>query len=69
MKKAFLLSALILISALSFAKDIKTVVVTTTPQMHCQSCELKIKNNLRFEKGVKRIDTDIPKHARKCVII
>lgn len=63
MKKAFLLSAQILISALSFAKDIKTVVVTTTPQMHCQSCELKIKNNLRFEKGVKRIDTDIPKQT------
>ena len=50
-------------SALSFAKDLKTVVVTTTPQMHCQSCELKIKNNMRFEKGVKRIETSIPKQT------
>lgn len=63
MKKAFLLSALMLMSALSFAKDLKTVVVTTTPQMHCQGCELKIKNNLRFEKGVKRIETSIPKQT------
>ena len=63
MKKAFLLSALMLMSALSFAKDLKTVVVTTTPQMHCQGCELKIKNNMRFEKGVKRIETSIPKQT------
>ena len=47
------------IASVCFAKDIKTVVVTTTPQMHCNNCELKIKNNLRFEKGVKKIETDI----------
>uniref|UniRef100_UPI004026F15A hypothetical protein n=1 Tax=Prevotella sp. TaxID=59823 RepID=UPI004026F15A len=35
-----------------FAKDIKTVVFTTTPQMHCAACENKIKSNLRFEKGL-----------------
>ena len=40
-------------------KDIKTVVVTTLPQMHCESCENKIKGNLRFEKGVKEIQCDI----------
>lgn len=37
-----------------------TVYVTTTPQMHCANCENKIKNNLRFEKGVKLIMTSIP---------
>lgn len=41
------------------AKDIKTLVVTTQPQMHCASCEKKIKGNLRFEKGVKSIDCNI----------
>lgn len=41
------------------AKDIKTLKVTTTPQMHCTNCETKIKENIRFEKGVKRIETDI----------
>lgn len=41
------------------AKDIKTVVVTTSPQMHCENCENKIKSNIRFEKGVKDITTDL----------
>ena len=41
------------------AKDIKTVIFTTTPQMHCANCENKIKGNLRFEKGVKAIKTDV----------
>jgi Cation transport ATPase len=60
MKKYILLFALMLASVAGFAKDIKTVVVTTTPQMHCANCENKIKSNLRFEKGVKKIDTSIP---------
>ena len=42
-----------------FAKDIKTVVFTTNPQMHCENCEKKIKGYLRFEKGVKTIKTDL----------
>ena len=42
-----------------FAKDIKTVVLTTNPQMHCNNCENKIKNNIRFEKGIKSIKTDL----------
>ncbi len=46
-------------SAALLAKDIKTVVVTTNPEMHCQGCEKKIKGNLRFEKGIKKIVTDL----------
>ena len=42
-----------------FAKDIKTVVFTTNPQMHCENCENKIKGNLRFEKGIKEITTSV----------
>ena len=42
-----------------FAKDIKTVVLTTNPQMHCINCEKKIKENIRFEKGVKSIKTNL----------
>lgn len=49
--------AIIAMSAM--AKDIQTIVVTTTPQMHCENCENRIKNNLRFEKGVKKIETNI----------
>lgn len=42
------------------AKDIKKVTVTTEPQMHCANCEKKIKGFFRFEKGIKKIETNIP---------
>ena len=60
MKKAIVLGAMMLTAVVGLAKDIKTVVVTTQPQMHCESCETKIKGNLRFEKGVKQIECNIP---------
>ena len=41
-------------------REIKTVFFTTTPQVHCAACENKIKNNLRFEKGIKSIETSVP---------
>ena len=47
------------ICAVCGAKDIKTVVLTTEPQMHCTGCEQKIKDNIRFEKGVKSIKTNV----------
>ena len=61
MKKVLVLSVLMLTAVVGMAKDIKTLVVTTVPQMHCESCENKIKGNLRFEKGVKQIECNIPK--------
>ncbi|GAB6982367.1 heavy-metal-associated domain-containing protein [Prevotella dentasini] len=59
MKKSILTMLLAMAAIAVSAKDIKTVVFTTTPQMHCESCENKIKGNLRFEKGVKEIKTDV----------
>ena len=41
------------------AKDIKTVVLETSPEMHCNGCETKIKTNIRFEKGIKDIETSL----------
>lgn len=41
------------------AGDNCTVAFTVNPPMHCQNCENKIKTNLRFEKGIKKIDTDL----------
>lgn len=59
--KRTIATALVAVFALGLsAKDIKTFKVTTTPQMHCESCENKIKDDLRFEKGMKKIETDIP---------
>ena len=46
-------------ATLCSAKDIKTVVVNTAPEMHCSSCENKIKSNLKFEKGIKDIQTNL----------
>lgn len=51
-----ILSSLLLMAG---AKDLRVLVMTPTPQMHCESCENKIKKNLRFESGVKKIETSI----------
>ena len=40
-------------------KKTETIVFTVTPKMHCQNCENKIKTNIRYEKGVKDIVTDL----------
>lgn len=59
MKKFLVLSFLSLASLSLSAKTIKEFVVTTQPQMTCKNCENKIKKNMRFEKGVTNIQTDL----------
>ncbi len=59
MKKLIVLTAMLLTMIMASAKDIKTVVLTTEPPMHCEGCEKRIKENIRFEKGVKKIVTDV----------
>lgn len=59
MKRYILLPLMMLFALIASAKDIKTIVFTTTPQMHCENCEKKIKNNLRFVKGIKSIETSV----------
>lgn len=59
MKKYLFFFAMLMMAVALNAKNLKKVVVTTTPQMHCENCENKIKNNLRFEKGVKAIETSV----------
>ena len=54
-----LLFVALAMAAVSYAKDIKTVVLTTNPVMHCNGCEKKIKENIRFEKGIKSITTNL----------
>ena len=53
-----LLSSLMLMAS---GKDLRVLVMTPTPQMHCENCENKIKSNMRFEKGVKKVETDLEK--------
>ena len=62
MKKTIITMALAIASSTTFAQKAKsadTLQVTTTPHMHCPNCEKKIKGNIRFVKGVKKIDTSI----------
>ena len=59
MKKLLFFVMVTLTILATSAKDIKTVVLTTSPPMHCEGCENRIKSNLRFEKGVKKIITDV----------
>lgn len=59
MKRNLIFSLMLLFATTAFAKDIKTVVFTTTPQMHCENCETKIKNSVRFVRGVKSIETSV----------
>ena len=47
------------LATVCFGKDIRTVVLTTLPEMHCANCEKKIKENIRFEKGIKSIKTNL----------
>ena len=44
MKKILVMFTMMMVAMVTFAKDIKTVVFTTTPQMHCAACENKIKS-------------------------
>ena len=37
----------------------ETATVTFATSMHCESCEQRIKKNVRFEKGVKKIDVNL----------
>lgn len=61
MKKKSIIAAFMLFAAgNAFAKtSADTLDVTTQPQMHCQSCEQRIKGNIRFVKGTKKIDTSV----------
>lgn len=64
--KKFLLMLIMAVTGLTASATVlpekapvDTLVVTTTPQMHCAGCEAKIKNGLRFVKGTKKIETSV----------
>lgn len=63
MKKLLLAASFALLALSAAAKsndnNLDTLVVTTNPQMHCSSCENRIKQNIRFVSGTKKITTSI----------
>lgn len=58
MKNSILITLMALLLGLG-AANIRIAVLIPTPQMHCQKCENKIKGNMRFEKGVRKVETDL----------
>lgn len=64
MIKVLSTSIMAMISATAMAQTkADTLVVTTTPEMHCEGCENKIKKNIRFVKGTKKIETSVPQQS------
>ena len=69
MKKRIIITVLLAITAISANAKPKeeakqdTLVVSTTPKMHCENCENKIKKNIRFVKGTKKIETSVPNQS------
>ena len=57
--RIILLISLLIASAVAFAAEKTTEVFTLDHQMS-QHCEKKIKENLRFEKGISKIEVSLP---------
>ena len=63
MKRFFGFLLMLLTVVAVSAKDIKTVILTTNPELECGKCENKVKENLRFVKGVKKIEISVPQQT------
>ena len=64
MIKVFTTAFIAMLSLSAFAQTkADTLVVTTTPEMHYEGCENKIKKNIRFVKGTKKIETSVPQQS------
>lgn len=59
MKKNLIAAFMLVIVGKTFAATADTLTVITQPQMHCANCEKKIKSNIRFVKGTKKIETSV----------
>ncbi len=59
MKRLIILTFAVFMTLMVQAQTKTEVVFTTEPEMECQNCVKRIKDNLRFEKGVKAINPDL----------
>ena len=55
MKRFLSIALALVVAVVAYAGEIATAVFTVSPRMHCENCEKKIKENLRFEKGISKI--------------
>ena len=59
MKKYLMLMVLLMTATIMTAKDIRTVVLTTNPQMHCKNCENRVVKTFKDVKGIKSVETSL----------
>ena len=59
MKKYLMLMVLLMTATIMTAKDIRTVVLTTNPQMHCKNCENRLVKTFKDFKGIKSVETSL----------
>lgn len=58
-RRIFIALAVVLFCATAVvAKDIRTAMFKVE-QMKCENCVKKVNDNIRFEKGLKKLDTDL----------
>ena len=57
--KVITIAACLFMTLTAGAKNIKSVVLKSEPEMVFANCENRIKSNIRFEKGIKEIVTDL----------
>lgn len=59
MKKLILLAFALFLAVMAQAQTMKEVVFKTEPEIECNNCVKRIKDNVRFVKGVKAINPDL----------
>jgi len=60
MKKLIVCALVAMMAAGASAETLKKVVFTPSPKLTCKNCEAKTKENVRFVKGTKKIETSVP---------
>lgn len=59
-----LLNLMLITIAMTIAgAQLRVLVVTPTPEMHCNKCETKIKKHMMYEKGITKIETSVEKQT------
>lgn len=59
-----LLNMMVITIAMMIAgAQMRVLVVTPTPEMHCNKCETKIKKHMMYEKGITKIETSVEKQT------
>lgn len=61
------ISIIVILTAfvIASARDLYMVTYKVQPQMHCENCKKKIKDQLKFEKGVRAINISIKEQTVK----